>query len=72
VNKNTLKFMRLCETHNLDVIECYSDKSGERVRFWIIHKDYKFIACISVIDFESLSREELDNIMLSASMDSLW
>jgi hypothetical protein len=72
VNTNTLKFMRFCETHNLSVVESYSDKSGEREKFWSVHKDYILLACVSDRDIESMSEEELEDIVYSVSINSIW
>lgn len=69
---NTIRFMRLCETHNLDVIESYSYKGGGRENCWTIHKNYKVLTSVSVKDIESMTEEELENIVYSASMSSLW
>lgn len=72
MNKNTLKLMRLCEDHGLNLIASYSGKSGVREDFWSLHRDYRFLGHVSEKELESMSEEELENIVYSASINSLW
>lgn len=72
MNKNTLKLMRLCEDHGLDLIASYSGKSGVREDSWSLHKDYRLLGHVSEKELESLTDGELENIVYSASIQSLW